>query len=165
MLTKFLYIYIYIYVHVFFLLFYDSKNQKLYFFYWHRTISANITIWMCFIDTVTSLLFTIKIWEITCSCSHSKQVFLCRIKSPLFSCVSHVVLWASPRCKMENLTCSGLVVGNQCRHLFTSEKKKKREKNPIKPAGELQHGKSSYLDVLIHTETSGSSWLFDVKET
>lgn len=117
-------------MHVFFSLFYDSKNQKLYFFYWHRTISANINIWMCFIDTVTSLLFTIKIWEITCSCSHSKHVFLCRINNPLFSCVSHVVLWASPRCKTENLTCSGLVVGNQCRHLFTSEKKKKREKKP-----------------------------------
>lgn len=152
-------------MHVFFPTLLWFKKSEIIFFYWHRTISANINIWMCFIDTVTSLLFTIKIWEITCSCSHSKHVFLCRINNPLFSCVSHVVLWASPRCKTENLTCSGLVVGNQCRHLFTSEKKKKRGKKPIKPAGELQHGKSSYLDVLIHTETSGSSWLFDVKET
>lgn len=152
-------------MHVFFPTLLWFKKSEIIFFYWHRTISANINIWMCFIDTVTSLLFTIKIWEITCSCSHSKHVFLCRINNPLFSCVSHVVLWASPRLRRKIwLVPVWLWVTNA--DIFSLQRRRRRgKKNPIQSAGELQHGKSSYLDVLIHTETSGSSWLFDVKET
>lgn len=40
---------------------------------------------------------------------------------------------------------------------FTAEKK--RRKKNTKPAEDLQHGKSFYLDVIIHTETSECSIL------